>query len=170
MHACMVNLTTSSEELRTQTLHELGIMGHFKITVRGISKEKKTLILPLTTRKLDSKIDGPLSKQTTQDQLSAAFLSSVMSICISKQQELRLPDCGQPAEQSYSLVTPSHLWSPAPGCRARSLDRGPLFMHLLQLGKSLLYSTNALTLGSSAKSLWPQPWAAPGRDPICTCY
>lgn len=37
----MVNLTTSSEELRTQTLHELGIMGHFKITVRGISKEKK---------------------------------------------------------------------------------------------------------------------------------
>lgn len=65
-------------------LQKLVIMGHFK-TIQGISKEKETLILALTAGKLDSKIDGPLSKQTTLDQLSTAFLFSVMSICISKQ-------------------------------------------------------------------------------------
>lgn len=140
-------------------------MGHFKITIRGISKEKETLILALTAGKPDSKIDGPLSKQTPHDQLSAAFLFSVMSICISKWPELSLPDC------SWALLFTGNSRPPVVPRTRLMLDPGPLFMHFLQLGKSLPYSTKALTLGSSAKSLWPQPQCSSWERPYMhLCY
>lgn len=124
MHACMVNLTTSSEELRTQTLHELGIMGHFKITVRGISKEKKKLWYYLWLQEnLTLKLMGLLVNKPLRT--NWVLPSSPLSWASASQSN---KNSGFLTAASQ-LSSPIHWWlqatcGPLHQAAARSLDRG----------------------------------------------
>lgn len=65
VHTCTVSSSTSPAPVRgyaSRKVQKLVTMGDFKITIRGISKEKETLILALTAGKLDSRTEEPSNR------------------------------------------------------------------------------------------------------------
>lgn len=122
-------------------------MGHFMITILGISKEKETDNQPGRQDNLDSKTDE-LKVKSPHGQLCAASLRSHER----RSDRSQAPGLRRPRAW-YALATPNHLWLP---CARPLPDLGLCLYRFCRLETHFLTQLN-LQLSAQTSFLQPSP-------------